>query len=288
MGGGSIRAAAKAAMIGGYRSASAVRRAVLPASPAPQTAPSAAGEGRKAASTYAAIDDWVIPDREVFGPVPTHEEAMAATLDLKESFQFAKSAQLEPLPSGDLDVPTKGLVHSESSQGLIHSKTSEHEDNHEISLVSSGAPGRVVQAFTMLQDSPEAQEVVASLASDQNVWNAVMRNEKVMKFYKTYATKLNEDEVEGSESDSVQNSSELGSAGEAFMCYVEKMKALVSEMMTNLSSIMQDLVATSDEGQSKGKLKTMILDSKKDFANAPSAFVLLAIASIMVVLLKRA
>uniref|UniRef100_A0A0E0NR31 Uncharacterized protein n=1 Tax=Oryza rufipogon TaxID=4529 RepID=A0A0E0NR31_ORYRU len=327
MGGGSIRAAAKAAMIGGYRSASAVRRAVLPASPAPQTAPSAAGEGRKAASTYAAIDDWVIPDREVFGPVPTHEEAMAATLDLKESFQFAKSAQLEPLPSGDLDVPTKvgqeglvhsetpqdlvhsetqglvdlgasqdlvhsetsqGLVHSESSQGLIHSKTSEHEDNHEISLVSSGAPGRVVQAFTMLQDSPEAQEVVASLASDQNVWNAVTRNEKVMKFYKTYATKLNDDEVEGSESDSVQNSSELGSAGEAFMCYVEKMKALVSEMMTNLSSIMQDLVATSDEGQSKGKLKTMILDSKKDFANAPSAFVLLAIASIMVVLLKRA
>jgi hypothetical protein len=98
MGGGSIRAAAKAAMIGGYRSASAVRRAVLPASPAPQTAPSAAGEGRKAASTYAAIDDWVIPDREVFGPVPTHEEAMAATLDLKESFQLCVTLP-PPCPS---------------------------------------------------------------------------------------------------------------------------------------------------------------------------------------------
>lgn len=120
----------------------------------------------------------------------------------------AKSAQLEPLPSGDLDVPTKvgqeglvhsetpqdlvhsetqglvdlgasqdlvhsetsqGLVHSESSQGLIHSKTSEHEDNHEISLVSSGAPGRVVQAFTMLQDSPEAQVLTTNFANVNRV-----------------------------------------------------------------------------------------------------------------------
>lgn len=27
---------------------------------------------------------------------------------------------------------------------------------------------------------------MASLASDKNVWDAVMKNEKVMKFYKTY------------------------------------------------------------------------------------------------------
>lgn len=86
----------------------------------------------------------------------------------------------------------------------------------------------------------------------------------------------------------MQSTSESASAGEAFMEYVEKMKALVSEMVTNLSSIMQDLVATSNEGQSKGKLRTVIKDSTNDFANAPSAFVLLAIASIMVVLLKRA
>lgn len=66
------------------------------------------------------------------------------------------------------------------------------------------------------------------------------------------------------------------------------MKAFVSEMVTNLSSIMQDLVATSDEGQSKGRLKTLIINTKKDFANGPSSFMLLAIASILVVLLKRA
>lgn len=77
------------------------------------------------------------------------------------------------------------------------------------------------------------------------------------------------------------------SAGESLKDYLEKMKALVSEMMTNLSNMMQDLVATSDEGCCKGKVKTMIMSSSKDFPNAPSAFVLLAIASIIVVLLKR-
>uniref|UniRef100_A0A0D9VQU5 Uncharacterized protein n=1 Tax=Leersia perrieri TaxID=77586 RepID=A0A0D9VQU5_9ORYZ len=302
-------------MVGGYRSAAAVRRAVLPPSPAP-------AESRKTACTFAVVDDWIIPDRELFGPVPTHEEAMAATLDLKDAFQFAttesNAVQLEHLSSGDLDAAKKvaqvtalqdlfdpeisqevhseksqDLVHTEtleSSQDIIHSKTSEHEDSHESSLVASGAHGRVVQAFAMLHESPEAQDVVASLASDMNVWNAVLRNEKVMQFYKAHETKLREDEAEVSESDvqsSCESATELASAG-AFMDCVEKMKALVSEMVTNLSSIMQDLVATSNEGQSKGKLKTMMMDSKRDFANAPSAFVLLAIASIMVVLLKRA
>jgi hypothetical protein len=66
------------------------------------------------------------------------------------------------------------------------------------------------------------------------------------------------------------------------------MKTLVSEMMSNLSNMMQDLVATSNEGRCKGKLKTMVLNASNDFANnAQSTFVLLAIASIVVVLLKR-
>jgi len=80
--GGSIRAAAKAAVIGGYRSAAYMRRAVIPSS----HSSSAADDSRKASAI--AVDDWVIPDHEVFGPVPTHEEAMVATLDLKAAFEM--------------------------------------------------------------------------------------------------------------------------------------------------------------------------------------------------------
>ncbi|RLN40376.1 uncharacterized protein C2845_PM01G06510 [Panicum miliaceum] len=307
--GGSIRAAAKAAVIGGYRSAAYMRRAVVPSS---HSSSSSAADSRKASTI--AVDDWVIPDHEVFGPVPTHEEAMAATLDLKDAFEIAQvesqTAHIDTpkthLSPTDQDNHAKiaqqiaipELVHSETPQ-VVHSETSEKEDNYENLLAAAGTPGRVVQAFTLLQESPEAQDVVAALASDKNVWDAVMRNEKVMKFYKTYESKLSEcssaassisgDEVEAGDAASVQNSNDLHpSSGESLKDYLEKMRALVSEMMSNLSNMMQDLVATSDEGRCKGKIKTLILSSTKDFPSAPSAFVLLAIASIMVVLLKRA
>lgn len=141
---------------------------------------------------------------------------------------------------------------------------SKKEDNNENLVVSSGTSGRVVQAFTLLQESPEAQVVVASLASDKNVWDAVMKNEKVIKFYKTYESKLSKcssvassvsgHEVEDGEAASLQSKSNTylpQSAGESVKDYLEKMKALVSEMMANLSNIMQDLVATSAEGRSK-------------------------------------
>ncbi|CAD6210062.1 unnamed protein product [Miscanthus lutarioriparius] len=302
MAGGSIRAAAKAAVIGGYRSAAYMRRAVTPSSH------TSSADGRKA-STFAA-DDWVITDREVFGPVPTHEEAMAATLDLKDAFEIAKDkphvahletpkkhlwpAELDSHAKSAQEIALPELVRSETPQDVVHSEVSKKDDNYENLLVSSGTPGRVVQAFTLLHESPEAQDVVASLASDKNVWDAVMKNEKVIKFYKTYESKLSEcssvsgDEVEDGEAASLQSNTYLSqSAGESVKDYLEKMKALVSEMMANLSNMMQDLVAISDEGRSKGTIKTLIMSSSKDFPNAPSAFVLLAIASIMVVLLKR-
>lgn len=275
-----VRAAAKAAMIGGYRSAAAYRRAVKP------TAGAATAADGRPASTFSVVDDWVITDREVFGPVPTYEEAMAATIDLREAFEIAKVeshvAHLEISKTKDAQ---------ETFQDRVHSESFKHEDKYENLSVSSGASGRVIEAFTMLQESPEAQDVVASLASDKNVWEAVMKNEKVLQFYKTCGTDLSESSsvTEDSDAESSQSSSVPSpGSGEAFKDYVEKMKAFVSEMVTNLSSIMQDLVATSDKGQSKGRLKTLIMNTKKDFANGPSTFVLLAIASIFVVLLKRA
>ncbi|KAM0823065.1 hypothetical protein ACQ4PT_071110 [Festuca glaucescens] len=291
MGGGSlgIRAAAKAAMVGGYRSAASFRRAVLPA---------ATADTRPVSTTIGAVDDWYIPDRDVFGPVPTHEEAMAATIDLREAFEIAKidshvshlCISKTHVTHNDLDGSTK--VAQEVFQDRVHSETSKHEDEYDNLTVTSGSSGRVIEAFTMLQANPEAQDVVASLASDKNVWEAVMNNEKLVQFYKNCESDQSEsscatDEVSDAESSLSSNDLSLGT-GDAFKEYVQKMRAFVSEMVTNLSSIMQDLIATSDEGQSKGRLRTLIMNTKKDFANDRSSFVLLAIATIFVVLLKRA
>ncbi|XP_037419878.1 uncharacterized protein LOC119284817 [Triticum dicoccoides] len=291
MGGGSmgIRAAARAAFIGGYRSASNARRSALPSS-------SAAAADTRPVSTATTFDDWYIPDREVFGPVPSHEEAMAATLDLRDAFEIAKidshGGRLDisktHISHDGLDDPTK--VAQETFQDHLHSEASKHEEKHDSLSVASGSSARVIEAFTMLHESPEAQDVVASLASDKNVWEAVMKNKKLVEFYKTNLSESSSvtDEAEQSDAESSQSSNGVVSPADAFSDYIQMMKAFVSEIVTNLSSIMQDLVATSDEGQSKGRLKTLIINSKKDFTNGPSSFVLLAIASILVVLLKRA
>ncbi|KAI4993113.1 hypothetical protein ZWY2020_007426 [Hordeum vulgare] len=283
MGGGGmgICAAARAAFIGGYRSASNARRAVLPPSSA------AAAADARPASTAATFDDWYIPDREVFGPVPSRDEAMAATLDLRDAFEIAKTESHGARLDMSHDGPTK--VAQETFQDHPHSEASMHEEKNDNLSVASGSSARVIEAFTMLQDSPEAQDVVASLASDKNVWEAVMKNKKLVEFYKTNLSESSSvtDEAEQSDAESSQSSNAV-LPGDAFSDYIQKMKAFVSEMVTNLSSIMQDLVATSDEGQSKGRLKTLIVNTKKDFVNGPSSFVLLAIASILVVLLKRA
>ena len=57
---------------------------------------------------------------------------------------------------------TQVIVHSETSkkedtQVVVHSETSKREDNYENLLAAAGTRGRVVQAFTLLQEIPEAQ-----------------------------------------------------------------------------------------------------------------------------------
>lgn len=66
----------------------------------------------------------------------------------------AKVAQQIALPE---------LVDSEAPQVVVHSETSEKEDNYENLLAAAGTPGRVVQAFTLLHQSPEAQVCLCDL-----------------------------------------------------------------------------------------------------------------------------
>lgn len=73
---------------------------------------------------------------------------------IDESFSYHTSAKSDPKAHAKV-APVSALlevVHSETPQVI-----SKQEDSYENLLVSSGAPGRVVQAFTMLNESPEAQ-----------------------------------------------------------------------------------------------------------------------------------
>uniref|UniRef100_A0A0A9FFW4 Uncharacterized protein n=1 Tax=Arundo donax TaxID=35708 RepID=A0A0A9FFW4_ARUDO len=141
-------------------------------------------------------------------------------------------------------------------------------------------PGHVVQAFTLLKSSPEAQSVVASLASDRNVWDAVLKNEKVMEFYKTHQTTL------------VQTFPETAShrelpTGSPFAEFVDNAKKTVMELVDNITHFFRDMFQNLAEGQAGATSSAERGPSFTEMA-AGGSFMALTIAVILVVLLKRA
>ncbi|RWR97876.1 Uncharacterized conserved protein UCP012943 [Cinnamomum micranthum f. kanehirae] len=155
----------------------------------------------------------------------------------------------------------------------------------------------VLDAFYLLKESPEVQNIVASLAADTNVWEAVMKNEKVMEFYQSQKTagvllsNLNEDMVESyaangyltSSDESVEQSSET--SGNRFTRLVDNIKMQVAKMVTNLSEFFQNLFKTSAEECSSVDAERGSTDFMDKAAGA--SFIALGILAIVVVLLKR-
>ncbi|KAJ8504011.1 hypothetical protein OPV22_004897 [Ensete ventricosum] len=306
MGGGAMRTAAKAAALGGYRSVGpfaghpAAWRAPKPASAAIS---SAAGSSNSIGSSETGlrevasvsvihapageIHDWgfagwgeeqeVAPDslrpapRLVCGPVPSLEEAKEATSDLKDALEkvnFSRSTN-----ESAIKVPSESTCYETSS-------------------VIPSMPRRVVQAFSLLQGSPEAQDVVASLASDKNVWDAVMRNEKVMEFVRTHQPILHPESNAASEvplaDGNPQSSTGEATTNSAFADFARSIKGILAEMVSNISSFLQELLGASPGASSVPSTKTS--HDTDDFSanfDMGASFVALAVATILVVLLKR-
>ncbi|KAF9608055.1 hypothetical protein IFM89_005205 [Coptis chinensis] len=214
--------------------------------------------------------------RVVFGNVPTFQEAKEATSDLKEALEkeyFSSSGYSE----------TKVCVTSESA--------------------ISSVPKPVFHAFSLLKESPEAQGVVASLASDKNVWDAVMQNEKVMEYINSHQTSTSSDtatevnqtfpvnefynNLKSSEclnDDSTGKQSE--GSGNAFLDFLEKVKITVTDMVSSLSGFLQSIFrGSADENisvDSNGNASAIHVDKTMG-----ASFMALSVLAIMVVVLKR-
>lgn len=85
-----------------------------------------------------------------------------------QTAQFERKTHLSPTEQENhakvaQQIALSELVDSETPQVVVHSETSGKEDNYENLLAASGTPGRVVQAFTLLQQIPEAQVCLYAL-----------------------------------------------------------------------------------------------------------------------------
>ncbi|RLM61791.1 uncharacterized protein C2845_PM14G04180 [Panicum miliaceum] len=296
MGGGVMRTAAKVGIAAGATAAKGGRfRHAAPAfAAAPagaEAAPlvSAAGaEAPPAAAQWAAsweMDDWEFADwrddavaereaaakpRLVFAP-PSREEAEEATTELRDAIERA--------------------YFNESPVEVVKEQDKELNKLTTDAIIPS-MPGHVVQAFTLLKSSPEAQSVVASLASDRNVWDAVLKNEKVMEFYKTHQTTLvqtlpKEAATVESPEKFEDAASENAPTGSPFADFVDNAKKTVMDVVDNITHFFQDLFGHPAEAQAGAGSSSEKGPSLAEMAVGGS-FMALTIAVILVVLFKRA
>ncbi|KAL5131238.1 hypothetical protein HKD37_12G034158 [Glycine soja] len=323
-GGGAMRsAAAKIAGIG--ISKAALRPSALPTEQAVHNAsrPTSVVGVKGAKSTEVAPlhaaapwDDWDLADdgdlvvpRMVFGSVPTFAEAKEATAELKDAIdQVYLSPESSQYSSRGGQVsalsPTGGQVSALSPTLYEPLNRSCVVD----AISDSSAPKHAIQAFHLLSTSREAQAVVASLACDPNVWNAVMENPAVSSFFQSQqsvadlgaAVNIEElDKFSSCTSETVESPEKLGVSAEShpgngifdFMDLLQNVKLTVIELVSRVSGFLQNIFPTPDamkekmSGDVDGNTKASFMDSKISMGGT---FTGLAIIVIMVIVTKRA
>uniref|UniRef100_A0A1J3EFF2 Uncharacterized protein n=1 Tax=Noccaea caerulescens TaxID=107243 RepID=A0A1J3EFF2_NOCCA len=213
-------------------------------------------------------DDWEFPEvesipRVVFSKPPSLQEAKEATEDLKEAINMAMEG---------------------SNEGGSVSKMLSSFQASEKRAVESAVPQVALQAFAFLSENTAAQTVVASIACDPKVWDAVMENKDLMKFLETNTTvdssKVESDSDEQSEDSSTTESEDSEAKPIDLLEILRDMKLKAIRLMENVSSYFGGLFK-SESFTEDGKEK------KQTLYNDPRSLFGLAVCVIFMVVMKR-
>ncbi|XP_052207336.1 uncharacterized protein LOC127811471 isoform X4 [Diospyros lotus] len=185
--------------------------------------------------------------RVVFGGVPTLEEAKEATSELKDALD--KIYLSPPNSSGCVDSYLAGYDSALSYPKTKACVTSE--------VTAALLPQNTLKAFRLLNESPEAQKVVASLASDQNVWNAVLQNSALTEYIQSQKSTffldtdpdVKESVADGEfpdhqspkNDDDAPDAKQSADSGNEFVRFLQRMNSAVVDMVTGLSDYFKNL-----------------------------------------------
>ncbi|MCE3214947.1 hypothetical protein HAX54_000323 [Datura stramonium] len=231
--------------------------------------------------------------RVVFGGAPSLQEATEATSDLKDALEKVYLSEPAIEYGGSC---RSGSSLSPFSKACVVSET----------IVTKSAPKHAMQAFRFLNETPAAQSVVASIACDPNVWNAVLQNPALQEFLESQKTsekcasfpesdqKIDEsiadtDSFSQSSPRSVFSKSEAeeSKSGNSFTGFLRNVKQTVTQtvvdMMNSLSDYFNNLLGGNkvffDAG---GNAKLGAVET-----TLGASFMALAVMVIMVVVSKR-
>ncbi|KAK3021417.1 hypothetical protein RJ639_046825 [Escallonia herrerae] len=327
-GGGAMRAAAKVAGIGvahgGFRGvpenpfSAAGRRAARPVSGIATSAEDGklSGGGVLAAQKvedsvqrpFWEIDDWELAGGEeeagepaprvVFGCPPTAQEAKQATVELKDALE---KTYLSPSFNDG-----KGSFLSGQEFGMLHLSNSEYMENKAVTeSLNLPVSKHAIQAFRLFNESPAAQTVVASIASDPNVWNAVLQNHALVDFLESHKTSVSLLDMDKSTTETV-DAADLSSPrslssprlfdescdtveqsyGNGIVEILENFRVSVVEMMSSLSGFFQNLFVGPVAASASAEAGVSAGSASPDRALGASLMGL-AVMVIMVVVLNR-
>ncbi|OIV99141.1 hypothetical protein TanjilG_01116 [Lupinus angustifolius] len=308
-GGGAMRTAAKLAGIG-------VGRSKILGSSAAQSIDQSVWNAQRTATTVLSsqgvkpaevvplqtaalwdLDDWELTDGEpmprvVFDAVPTFQEAKEATTELKDAidkiYLSSDSSQFEgSSPGSQVSVPSPTDSEPETNSCVIEA------------ISHPSVPKHALQAFQLLSANTGAQTVVASIACDPNVWNAVMQNAAVSNFLQSHQKDAGFQAAETAEEvEELANATVIAGSEEAeeethsgngvfnLRGFLQNIKLTVTEMVFKVSDYLQNIFPTAEKEKSSAdeSSKEGFMDNK----TMGGTLMGLAMLVIMVVLVKRA
>ncbi|KAH9323559.1 hypothetical protein KI387_018198 [Taxus chinensis] len=151
-----------------------------------------------------------VSDHLVFGSAPTQPGVVEATSDFQDTIKQnvtsvsciidnqTVSSSFQSVYDNPDSVEVSNFQESKgtSFENLVNRVEPELDQDNDKKLHISGH-SNVFEAFNLLQSNPSIQGIVASLASDKAVWDAMLKNEKVLEFKQS----LLEGEFEVSDAD---------------------------------------------------------------------------------------
>lgn len=179
------------------------------------------------------VDDGLIMDRidagnlrVVFGSVPSLQEAKDATSELKDALE-------------------KVYLSSPQSSGAVSSL----QETKACITHESSIPRGAMEAFMLLKEQPAVQTVVASIACDPNVWNAMMQNPDLVEFLESEKNCAEFGAQESPRSSVGSSEAEQPRKSDGFRGFIKDIKDTVQDMVNSLSKFTQNLFSEPDEGK---------------------------------------
>lgn len=283
---GSLRGFVPEAALSGSSSQAAIRSSPAEESKLGVSAPSNANSDQpvQAVSVWE-LEDWELEGEEfvtdkysttlpspriVFGPVPSIDEAKEATHDLKETLD---KIYFSPLKSSE----NEGML--PDSQEVLENKSCVSTD----ALAVATVPNQAYNAFKMLRESTAAQDAVASIVSDPNVWNAVLNNKAFLDYCGT--EKSYSENEQSMETDSCEGSStdESKPGKQPKKNFFENVKMTITGMVDNFLGYVQEFFGGSDKNTGVGST-----EGSPGVMAVGGSLLGLAVMVILVVSMKRA